>query len=162
VGKPFTPYTLVRQLESHVGRLRFRAEAATSARVEKDRVVEAALEGSVELFGVPAILEILHFNQLTGVCSFRGTAGGSAEVHFRQGEVVGARTEDGMDGANAVFRLVSWTEGRFAFVHQTMSDDARLPLRFEQLLLEGVKRLDEQRLFPFPMMMGHSPRVGRS
>jgi hypothetical protein len=35
-------------------------------------------------------------------------------------------------------------------------------LRFEQLLLEGMKRLDEQRLFPFPMMMGTSQRVGRS
>jgi CheY-like chemotaxis protein len=164
VSKPFTPYTLVRQLESHVGRLRFRAEAASAPAPppEKQPASEAALEGSVDLFGVPAILEVLHFNKLSGVCSFRGSAGSSAEVQFRQGEIVGARAENGLEGANAIFRMISWTEGRFSFVHQTPSEDARLPLRFEQLLLEGMKRLDEQRLFPFPMMMGTAPRVGRS
>jgi CheY-like chemotaxis protein len=163
VSKPFTPYTLVRQLESHVGRLRFRAEASatnTPPRIEAERPT-AALEGSVELFGVPAILEILHFNQLSGLCCFQDATGGAAEVHFRQGEIVAARA-DNVDGADAIFRLLSWSDGRFSFMHQTPREDARIPLRFEQLLLEGMKRLDEQRLFPFPMMLGHAPRVGRS
>ena len=165
IAKPFTPHMLVQQLEVHLEKLRFRAravDAASSAPKRETDTLDAAFEGSVELFGLPAILEILHFNQLSGVCTIRTSGGRSAEVHVSNGEIVAARTDDGVQGADAVFRIVSWTAGRFSFQIQAPAEEGRIPLKFEQLLLEGMKRIDEERLFPFPMLMGLSPRVGKS
>ncbi len=164
VEKPFTPYSLIRHLESHVLRLRARARAsATPAQLQERTRPPAAFEGAVEaLGGAPAILEILHFNQLTGVCSFESPGGRRAEVDFHSGEVIGARTEDGLHGADAIFRLVSWNEGRFVFHVKSIREDARTPLRFEHMMLEGMRRLDEGRTFPFEMMLGHSARIGNS
>jgi DNA-binding response OmpR family regulator len=163
VAKPFTPYTLIRHLGSHVGRLRARAQAGrTPAQPTNGNAPPAAFEGSVEALGVPAVLEILHFNQLSGVCTFEAPGGRRAEVEFQSGEVIGARTADGANGADAIFRLVTWTDGRFVFNIRSFGEDVRTLLRFEQMMLEGMRRLDEGRTFPFEMMMGVATRIGSS
>ncbi len=163
VSKPFTPYALIRNLESHVGRLRARLQAGSApVQPANGNTPPAAFEGAVEALGVPAVLEILHFNQLSGVCTFEAPGGRKAEVQFQSGEVIGARTVDGAHGADAIFRLVTWTDGRFVFHVRSFGDDTRTLLRFEQMMLEGMRRLDEERTFPFEMMMGISPRIGSS
>jgi CheY-like chemotaxis protein len=160
VAKPFTPFTLVQSLETHVGRLRFRTGVSgvrtppSPSKWAEGAHAAPALQGSVDLIGMPAILEILHYNRLSGVGSFETASGRSAEVHFRQGEIVSAHTDDGLEGAAAVFRLVAWTDGRFAFVIQQPSEKAGIQQRFEQLMLEGMRRIDEERLFPFRMLLG--------
>ena len=67
------------------------------------------------LVGMPAVLEMFHFNQLSGVCAVRCGDQLTAEVGFQDGEIVSASTSDGLAGAEAVFRLLSWPGGRFAF-----------------------------------------------
>lgn len=166
VEKPFTPYALVRYLQPLVVRLQGRAQAraiAAPAQLTDRAKKSAAFEGVVEaLGGAPAILEILHFNQLTGVCAFDAPGTPRAEVDFQSGEVIGARTEDGLHGADAIFRLVSLVEGRFVFHVRSVGQEGRTTLRFEQMMLEGMRRLDEGRTFPFEMMLGHSARIGNS
>jgi len=180
VEKPFTPYTLVQQLETHVGRLRFRAQVVGArASLEAAKAVEAskeaeptqkaeptqpqpALEGSIDQIGIPAILESLHFNQLSGTCTLRTAEGRSAEVHFREGEIVAARTQDGLLGVDAVYRVMSWSVGHFSFVIQTPKEDGPIRYRFEHILLEGIKRLDEQSLFPIQTLMSYSLPVSES
>jgi CheY-like chemotaxis protein len=159
VPKPFTPFTLVQQLDAHVGRLRLRAEAKNarvSSAANPGHSSGTALEGSVDLIGMPAVLEFFHFNRLSGVCSVRTTSGRFAEVHFREGEIVRARTDDGFEGAQAIFRLISWSDARFAFLNQAPEAGSHIAQRFEQLMLEGMRRMDEERLFPFPMLLGES------
>jgi DNA-binding response OmpR family regulator len=163
VSKPFTPHSLVRHIETHAGRLRARAQAASKILEPPDGAnPPAALEGSVEALGVASILEIIHFNQLSGVCSFEGPGARRAEVQFYAGEVIDAHTDEGVRGADAVFRLVTWTEGRFAFRTRSFDVEPRKLHRFEHMMMEGMRRLDENRSFPFEMLMDRGPRLGRS
>jgi CheY-like chemotaxis protein len=164
VEKPFTPYSLIRHMQAHVGRLLARARASAPVAQPNDRPKSpAAFEGAIEaLGGAPAILEILHFNQVTGMCSFEAPGTPRTEVDFQSGEVLDARTEDGLHGTEAIFRLVSWTEGRFAFHVRSVDEHARTPLAFERMMLEGMVRLDEGRTFPFEMILRNSARIGHS
>jgi len=162
VPKPFTPHSLVSHIEAHAVRLRARAQAASPSPSHAGAHAPAALEGSVEALGVAAILEMIHFNQLSGVCSFEGPGQRRAEVTFHAGEVIDARAEDGVRGADAVFRLVGWTDGHFAFHLRTFEAESRGLHRFEHIMLEGMRRLDENRTFPFEMLLGHTARASSS
>lgn len=106
---------------------------------------ETVLAGTLDLVGVPAVLEMFHFNQLSGICLLRGADGRTADVGFEAGEIVSASTSDGLGGADAVFQVLSWTRGRFTFTPARPVAAAPLKARFEQLILEGLRRLDEQR-----------------
>jgi hypothetical protein len=108
---------------------------------------EVVMEGHLDFIGVPAVLELFHFNQLTGVCALRADDERSADIGFEDGEIVAASTTDGLSGADAVFQALSWTSGRFAFALTHPGRGARIKAHFEQLILEGLRRLDEQRRY---------------
>jgi hypothetical protein len=106
---------------------------------------ETVLAGTLDLVGVPAVLEMFHFNQLSGICLLRGVDSRTADIGFDAGEIVSASTSDGVGGADAVFQVLAWTRGRFTFTPARPVAAAPLKARFEQLILEGLRRLDEQR-----------------
>ena len=142
VVKPFTPRGLVEKLESVLATLPRVAEAPRAAVRLRD---EPAIDGHIGFVGVTAILEMLHLNQLSGVVTFKTAGNLSAEVVFRDGEIAAAATSSGLDGVAAVYQLLTWTSGRFCFVPRDSSLKVRLGLPFEQILLEGLRRLDEGR-----------------
>lgn len=161
VPKPFTPQVLLEKVEKclHTVGLTEGVIAATGLsaapkmRREQDlwNPREVVMEGRIDFVGVPAVLEMFHFNQLSGVCAVRSGDQHSAEVGFEDGEIVCASTSDGLAGAEAVYRLLSWNGGRFAFALARAVRGVPIRTRFEQLLLEGLRRLDEQRRYLAPV-----------
>jgi DNA-binding response OmpR family regulator len=155
LAKPFTAEVLLEKVErslhtTGLGEALSGAQAiapALRARRDSDpwNPHEALMSGTLDFVGVPAVLEMFHFNQLSGVCALRTHDGRSAEVGFEEGEIVTATTSDGLGGADAVFQIVAWTRGRFAFTRARPIAATPLKTRFEQLILEGLRRLDEQR-----------------
>jgi CheY-like chemotaxis protein len=155
LSKPFTAEVLLEKVERslHTTGLEealsgsYPGTPALRARRDTDpwNPHEALMSGTLDFVGVPAVLEMFHFNQLSGVCELRAHDGHSAEVGFEEGEIVTASTSDGLGGADAVFHIVAWTRGRFAFSRARPLSAAPLKTRFEQLILEGLRRLDEQR-----------------
>jgi CheY-like chemotaxis protein len=153
--KPFTAPFLLEKVERSLHTtgleeaLSNSAAAAGNRRREGDsgNAQEAVMAGTLDFVGVPAVLEMFHFNQLSGVCKLRCTDGRSSEIGFEQGEIVSASTSDGLGGAEAVFQVLPWTRGRFAFLPARPLLGAPLKARFEQLMLEGLKRLDEERRY---------------
>jgi len=101
------------------------------------------MEGAIDFIGVAAVLEVFHSNQLTGVCAVRSASDVSARIGFEDGEVVHAATSNGREGAEAIFEVLSWSRGRFAFGLERPTRGAGVPGRFEKLMLEGLRRLDE-------------------
>jgi hypothetical protein len=84
-----------------------------------------------------------HLGRLSGTL----TAWDRAErvtVRFRDGDVVGAETA-GASGQAAVFAFLAWDQGQFDFAPGDPGDGAALGDSFDQLLLEGCRRLDEGR-----------------
>ena len=146
--KPFTAPALIEKVERCLHTTGIEEAMAGRARREPDSSShETVMAGTIDFVGVPAVLEMFHFNQLSGVCALRSVEGRSAEIGFEQGEIVSATTTDGTGGADAVFQVLTWSRGRFAFTPARPLLVAPLRARFEQLMLEGLKRLDEERRY---------------
>ena len=105
-----------------------------------------AMEGRLEIIGMPGLLQMCGLGRLTGVLSV-ASGGRPAVVRFREGQVVSAAA-GGPVGAEAIYELLSWTEGNFSFAPSEVEGDPMQPALTE-LLLEGCRRLDEgQRAAP--------------
>ena len=103
----------------------------------------AVLRGAVELVGAPAVLQICHLNQLTGVLlARRGSY--SIRIAFRAGQVVAAIGPD-HGGVQAVYDFIAWPQGQFEFERGAVVDGQPIVGEFNGLLLEGCRRLDERR-----------------
>jgi DNA-binding response OmpR family regulator len=101
------------------------------------------LSGSLDLVGVPGVLQMCHDGRLTGVLTAQSGTG-IASVGFRRGEIVTADCGSA-SGEEAVFELLGWARGSFEFVPGEPEGGVPLGERFDQLLLEGCRRLDERR-----------------
>jgi DNA-binding response OmpR family regulator len=101
------------------------------------------LSGALDLVGVPGVLQMCHDGRLTGVLTAQSGAE-RASVRFRNGDIVGADCED-VSGEEAIFELLAWTRGSFEFVPGEPEESVPLGEVFDQLLLEGCRRLDERR-----------------
>jgi CheY-like chemotaxis protein len=103
----------------------------------------AGLRGAVELVGAPAVLQICHINQLTGVLvAHRGSQ--SVRIAFRAGQIVSATGPD-HEGPQVVYDFVAWPNGQFAFDRGAVIEGTPMTTDFTGLLLEGCRRLDEKR-----------------
>jgi DNA-binding response OmpR family regulator len=100
------------------------------------------MEGRIEIIGMPGLLQVCHLGRLTGVLSV-GSGGRPAVVRFREGEIVSAAA-GGPTGADAIYELLSWTEGSFSFAPGEVEGELLQP-GLTELLLEGCRRLDERR-----------------
>lgn len=156
VPKPFTPQALLERVEKSLHSSGFTemaggvsplAPGMHARQSDLWNTREVVMEGNLDFIGVPAVLELFHFNQLTGTCALRSDDERAADIGFEDGEIVAASTSDGLNGADAVFQALSWTSGRFAFALTAPGRGTRIKAHFEQLILEGLRRLDEQRRY---------------
>ena len=99
------------------------------------------MDGEIEVIGAPGVLQMCHISQFTGVFTSH-YEGKRAQIRFRDGEIIGAET-NGWKGADAIYAFLGWTQGHFEFVSGDPGDGGPLGESFEQLLLEGCRRLDE-------------------
>ena len=106
----------------------------------------AGMEGSIEVVGAPGMLQMCHLGRLTGVCTVR-TATQAVQLQFRNGDIVAADS-DTSQGVDAVYDLLSWSRGHFEFVPGDPQPGEPLGETFDQILLEGCRRLDETRRTP--------------
>jgi CheY-like chemotaxis protein/signal recognition particle receptor subunit beta len=108
--------------------------------------VAGALEGRVEVFGAPALLQICNQGRLSGSFSAasEGGSGLVATIGFRDGEIVSATVGE-RSGPDAVYAFLAWEKGRFKFTPGNPGPGEPLAQSVEHLLLEGCRRLDEAR-----------------
>jgi len=105
-----------------------------------------ALEGQIEVFGAPRVLQLLNQGRVTGIFTARADAeGGDATVlGFREGEIVSATCQE-RSGPEAVYAFLAWDRGRFRFVPRDPGAGTPIAPSVEHLLLEGCRILDESR-----------------
>jgi DNA-binding response OmpR family regulator len=129
VSKPTAVDVLVAKLKARLDRAR--AKAAP----------QGGLSGSLTELGLPDLVTALSNGRKTGALKITSkTVNG--EVLFLQGVIVNAQTER-KKGSGAFYELLALTEGRF-MVDATVKPTERLIAEStEQLLLEGMRRLDE-------------------
>jgi Domain of unknown function (DUF4388) len=105
---------------------------------------DAGLRGRLEQFGLPTVLTFLDLERRSGqILVVSGDRVG--RVWLRAGSVISARIE-GSRRVNraAIYELLSWTSGRFAFSQEDTSravDEMSAPTTL--LLVEAARRADE-------------------
>lgn len=131
--KPFN----IDEALSRVDHLLRRAETARELKGDAKEI-----EGSLTQLPLPDLMQILAMNKRTGRLTLsQGTARG--EVHLNAGRAVNAKFGD-VEGEKALFRLLSFVDGSFAFTPGPPSNRVRLERTMEDALLESARQSDER------------------
>jgi len=106
------------------------------------------VEGRLAQIPLADLLQLFHLNRRSGTFELRRrTADGRTErgrIHLHEGDVVQAVTGP-VDGEKALFRLLTWSEGSFAFRPEPITIPPRISATTRALLMEGMRQLDEWR-----------------
>jgi CheY-like chemotaxis protein len=125
------------------------SDLETAGRREGTAGPTGALEGQIEVFGAPRVLQLLNQGRVTGIFTARSKEeGGDATVlGFREGEIISATCQE-RSGPAAVYAFLAWDRGHFKFVPRDPGSGAPIAPSLEHLLLEGCRILDESRRPP--------------
>lgn len=100
-----------------------------------------ALEGNLQDMSLPNIMQIICLERRrVGLLLKRGPERGT--ILFNDGEIAHAAA-GALVGDEAVYYLLSWTEGSFSTTNDVRIEQRTIASRWDQLLMEGMKRLDE-------------------
>jgi len=102
-----------------------------------------ALTGSFDDVSFAELLQMLNLGRKAGTLSI-SCGPRQATLHLREGEVVHAVMRE-LTGAEVVYRLLGWSRGRFEFTPTLASLTRTIELSTENLVFEGLKRMDEWR-----------------
>lgn len=131
--KPFN----IDEVISRVDHLLRRAETARELKGDAREI-----EGSLTQLPLPDLMQILAMNKRTGrLVLSQGNAKG--EVFMNAGRAVNARFGD-VEGEKALFRLLSFNDGSFAFTPGQPTNRVRLERTMEDALLESARQADER------------------
>jgi len=136
--KPFDPDQVLARIEQVFRRV----DAARAASADGRE-----LEGNLAQIPLVDLLQILSMNRKTGRLRIE-REGEKGEVVLSSGQVLDAIC-GAVSGEKALFRLLSRREGQFSFQAGPVSADGRVGRRLDELLLEGLRQVDElARLLP--------------
>ena len=105
---------------------------------------EVGLRGRLAQFGLATVLTFLDLERRSGELVLLGGLG-VGRVWLRQGRVIRARIEGSRRTRKpAVYELLAWDEGRFAFTQTDVDDvDDEIGAPTMMLLIEAARRTDE-------------------
>jgi CheY-like chemotaxis protein len=117
------------------------------APVERATAGASTVEGDLAQISLIDVLQLLHQNGRTGrlvVTRADGAnPGDHGEIWLRDGNVVQARVAPRAQDEKALYRMLGWRDGSFAFVPSDEMRTARIQAPTRTLLLEGMRQLDE-------------------
>jgi hypothetical protein len=105
---------------------------------------EVSLRGRLEQFGLATVLTFLDLERRSGELALAGS-GRTARLWLCQGRVVRVRVEGSRRARrSAVYELLTWERGQFAFKHgDTSGLDDEIGAPTTMLLIEAARRSDE-------------------
>jgi two-component system, OmpR family, response regulator len=105
---------------------------------------EVGLRGRLAQFGLATVLTFLDLERRSGELVLLGSLG-VGRLWLRGGRVIRARIEGSRRTRKAaIYELLGWAEGRFAFTQTEMSDlDDEIGASTTMLLIEAARRSDE-------------------
>lgn len=141
--KPFN----LDEVLSRIDHLCRRVEAARELKGDAREI-----EGALAQLPLADLMQILSMNRRTGRLTLaNGPERG--EIAMSNGRPANARAGD-VEGEKALFRLLGWKEGNFAFIPGPAPARARIDRSMEDTLLEGARQSDER-----VRLLAHLPPV---
>lgn len=115
----------------------------------KPQASVSGVRGALSDLGLSSLLIMLDLERKSGVLRIVN-AGNTGRIFVRDGRVIAARVEPAPDAvagngerAEAVFHLLTWSEGDFDFSALPVEMEDEIQSSTTHLLLEGARRVDE-------------------
>ncbi|HEU0030937.1 MAG TPA: DUF4388 domain-containing protein [Kofleriaceae bacterium] len=125
-----------------VTRINILLQKRQRVRFEERRDGRTRFAGRVADMPVVDVIQTIEISRKSGVIQFTGDRGRSAAIYFRDGRVIDAEAGS-LQGEDAVYRLLTWSEGEFEVVFRTVRRREVIKTSSQGLLMEGMRRLDE-------------------
>lgn len=110
-----------------------------------DVPADIGLVGSLGQISLSSLLTMFELDLKTGLLELTRFATPEARLWLRKGRIVAAELDGAEDlpDAERVYKLLTWTSGRFEFHAQPVDIEDRVQARTTALLMEGARRIDE-------------------
>jgi response regulator RpfG family c-di-GMP phosphodiesterase len=118
------------------------------------------VSGSLREMPLPDVLQVLSRTRKTGLLKV-SSGGYAGEIQFGNGSIYNAIYRH-LRGENAVYSLLALSDGEFALDPSFSPSSRAIQLSTEQLLLEGMRRMDEAAQPELPDMDFSATRVDDS
>src|SRR3954464_4556164 len=125
-----------------VTRINILLQKRQRVRFEERRDGRTRFAGRVQDMPVVDVIQTIEISRKSGVIQFVGERGRQAAIYFRDGRVIDAEAGS-LQGEDAVYRLLTWSEGEFEVVFRTVRRREVITTSSQGLLMEGMRRLDE-------------------
>ena len=123
-------------------RVRTALQRADRERMESRREGRTRFAGDLSDVGVVDLVQTIELNRKSGIIHIVNRDNRRGSIFFRDGKVIDAEVSR-LSGANAVYRLFSWSEGQFAVEFKQIRRHDVVDTPMAPLLMEGMRRLDE-------------------
>lgn len=108
---------------------------------------DTEIEGKLTQISLVDLLQIFAMNKRSGTVRITRGGMGTGSILIRTGAIIDASVplSDGtyVVGEKALYRLLTWKDGRFEFIPGSISEAGRIQKPGRALLLEGMRQLDE-------------------
>ena len=130
-------------VQNYMAQLLARRLRKTNAARTRD--FESCMSGRIDQIAPAELLQIFHMHQKTGVLSLQ-LPDGEAKVSFREGCIINAKYRS-HSSEEAIFAMLAEKEGLYRFTTGLSSGEMEAAEigDFMMLLMEGVKRVDEDK-----------------
>jgi response regulator RpfG family c-di-GMP phosphodiesterase len=100
--------------------------------------------GDLKNLGIPDIVQTLHLGLKTACVTLKGAGGEEGRIYFENGRI--RHCEVGrISGEDAFYRLLYWQEGPFVISHGQTTQLRTIAMDEMQLMMEGLRRMDEEK-----------------
>jgi len=114
---------------------------------KKDASAPGAVQGvmgDLKNLGIPEIVQTLHLGLKTACVTLKAGEGDGGRIYFTNGRISHCETGN-LKGEEAFYRLLRLQEGSFVIAHSQTTTDRTIDMDEMQLILEGFRRLDEEK-----------------
>jgi CheY-like chemotaxis protein len=108
----------------------------------------SGIHGTLEQLGLSSLMVMIEMERKSGILRLERT-GATGRIFCRDGRVIAARLDgdrapaNARKGAEAVYHLLTWSDGRFDFSAVDVDMDDEVQSTTTHLLMEGARLIDE-------------------
>ena len=117
---------------------------------KKDASAAGAVQGvmgDLSNLGIPEIVQTLHLGLKTACVTLKAGEADGGRIYFMNGRISHCETGN-LNGEEAFYRLLRLQEGSFVIAHSQTTTDRTIDMDEMQLILEGFRRIDEEKKEP--------------
>lgn len=118
--------------------------AVAAARPQSAEMPSAGIRGNLDQIGLSSLLVMMEMERKSGILVLKNKDE-AARLFLKNGRILVARFDNKAEprGADAIYQLLCWTEGKFDFSSLEVDMEDEISSSTTHLMLEGARLMDE-------------------